>query len=121
MNTKTPFPAKRDVRGPITGTCQKKEGDQAPGFTLENIDREEVALSEILEENEVLLVDSWASWCGPCIAKVPKLVELHAAYKDRVLETVYVSFDDRKRGLEDNEVPGVQIADLRRQYELADA
>ena len=34
----------------------KKEGDQAPGFTLENIDREEVALSEIPEENEIVLV-----------------------------------------------------------------
>ena len=59
-----------------------------------------------------------------CIAKVPKLEELHTAYKDRVFEIVCVSFeynyDDWKQGLEDNEVPRIHNADLRRQYEIAD-
>lgn len=103
----------------------KKEGDQAPQFTLENIDSKEVALSEFLEENEIALIDFWALWCGPCAAKFPKLGELRTAYKDDGFEIVLVSLDDNyddwKQGLEDIEAPGVHDADLRRQSEIADA
>ncbi len=104
------------MRGGQPPEGAKVEGDQAPEFTLQNIDGEEVALSEVLEENEVVLIDFWASWCGPCIAKFPKLEELHAAYKDKGFEIVFVSLDDNyedwKQGLEDNKVPGIHVADL---------
>lgn len=46
---------------------------------------------------------------------MPKLEELHTACKDDGFEIVIAFFCDRKQGLEVNEVPGVQNADLRRQ------
>lgn len=49
---------------------------------------------DVLAENEVVLVDFWASWCVPCIASIPKLKELYADYQDKGFEIVFVSIDD---------------------------
>ncbi len=91
-------------------------GHKAPEFTLENLDGEDVVLYDVLDENEVVLIDFWASWCHPCIAKLPKLKEMHAAYKDKGFEIVFVSIDDTyedwKAGSVAHEVPGVNVGDL---------
>ncbi|MDZ7757995.1 TlpA disulfide reductase family protein [Rhodohalobacter sp.] len=46
-----------------------------------------------LEEDYVLL-DFWATWCGPCIASMPKLHELHDKYSDKGFSIVSISLDD---------------------------
>ena len=56
MNTKTPLPAMRDVRGELPESVKKREGDQAPEFTLGNIDADEVALSVNLEDEIELVI-----------------------------------------------------------------
>ncbi|MXW52846.1 MAG: TlpA family protein disulfide reductase [Gammaproteobacteria bacterium] len=92
------------------------EGQIAPEFTLANLEGEEVALSDVLAENEFVLVDFWASWCGPCIVTIPKLKELHSEYKDDGFEIVFVSideeFDDWKGESERQELPWVNVGDL---------
>ena len=47
-----------------------------------------------------LLVDFWASWCGPCRQAVPKVKELYAKYKDQGFEVVSISIDDSKKAWE---------------------
>ena len=92
-------------------------GQIAPKFTLANLEGEDVALfDDVLAKNEVVLIDFWASWCGPCIAKLPKLKEFHDAYKDKGFEIVFVSIDETfeewKEAREAHEVPGINVADL---------
>lgn len=92
-------------------------GETAPDFILTDLEGEHVALYEdILANNEVVLIDFWASWCTPCIAKLPKLKELHSAYKEEGFEIVFVSiddsYDDWQEGVEAHQVPGINVGDL---------
>ena len=55
-------------------------GQPAPDFTLTGIDGEEVALSSL--RGSVVLLDFWASWCGPCRIELPTVQKLHETFPD---------------------------------------
>ena len=69
-------------------------GQTAPEFSLTTIAGDEVSLSEVLSENELVLVDFWASWCGPCIRSFPALKKMYSKNKDRGFEIITISIDD---------------------------
>lgn len=70
-----------------------KVGSKVSDFNLLSLDGEEVWLSEVLTKKDFVLVDFWASWCGPCIATFPALTELHSSYVDRGFSIISVSTD----------------------------
>ncbi|MXW54987.1 MAG: redoxin domain-containing protein [Gammaproteobacteria bacterium] len=91
-------------------------GQKAPEFTLANHDGTEVALYDVIAEKEMVLIDFWASWCGPCIADFPELKRLYAAYNDLGFEIVGVSIDsaleDWEQGSIDNELPWIDLGEM---------
>ena len=65
---------------------------QAPDFELELTDGSKAQLSELLKDNEVVVLNIFASWCGPCKKEFPYMESVYEKYKDK-MEIVAVSGD----------------------------
>ena len=76
-----------------------EQGDKFPDFTVELSDGSMFTLSEELKRKDIILINVWASWCGPCKAELPFMDEAYQAYKDKV-GVVCVSASDRNDAIE---------------------
>lgn len=57
-----------------------KEGQKYTDFTIKGEDGTEVKMSDYMKEGKYLLVDFWASWCGPCRREIPNLQDIAKKY-----------------------------------------
>lgn len=64
----------------------------APDFTLSTPDGDPISLSSL--KGKVVLIDFWASWCGPCRKENPNLVKLYQKYKSKGFTILSVSLDN---------------------------
>jgi len=69
-----------------------REGNKAPEFTVKAIDGSEIDLSKL--RGKVVVLDFWATWCGPCRSIMPKMKELYQANKDKNFVLVGFSADN---------------------------
>ena len=65
-------------------------------FSAQTIAGDSLKLSSMVGKTEYVLVDFWASWCGPCIKSLPSLKALYSKYKGKKLEILGVSLDSKK-------------------------
>jgi peroxiredoxin len=71
-------------------------GMAAPKFKLKSLDGRTVRLSDF--KGKPLLLNFWATWCGPCRAEIPWLVELAKKHREEGLEIVGISMDEGEKG-----------------------
>jgi thiol-disulfide isomerase/thioredoxin len=63
----------------------------APDFTLNTLDNQEITLSKL--KGKVVLLDFWATWCGPCRESIPHLIHLYKTYRESGFEIIGISLD----------------------------
>jgi len=75
--------------------AQVKVDQIAPEIALPGVNDSPVKLSSF--KGKVVLIDFWASWCGPCRASIPGVIKLYDKYKAKGFEVFGVSIDSKKK------------------------
>lgn len=93
------------------GTPTLSEGDVPPPIKATMLDGKEVTLDEF--KGKVVLLDFWATWCGPCKAEMPLMKKLYDDYADKGLVMVGISLDrgeeELKAYIEKEEIKWAQV------------
>ena len=81
--------SKTDSKSPAESSAEINTA--APDFTLRDLSGRYISLSDY--KGRVVLLEFWATWCPPCKASVPALIELHKKYEQQGFIVVGVSMD----------------------------
>ena len=92
-----------------------KVGSDIPDFKLPDKDGKDFVFSTL--RGKYVLVDFWASWCGPCMREMPNVVKLYKECKGKNFEIVGISLDQKRdawlNAVEKNKMKWIQVSDLK--------
>lgn len=102
---------------PVTNTPAGKAGigSMAPELTMNDVNDKPFSLSQL--RGQYVLVDFWASWCGPCRGENPNVVAAYNEFKNKNFTVLGVSLDDNKaawlKAIADDKLAWHHISDLK--------
>lgn len=113
----------KKFREKLDAALRTAPGVAAPDFTMPTANGESVQLKKLIATSKVVLLDFWASWCGPCRAENPNIHRAWEKYHDKGLTILSISVDtDREKWLKavkEDSVPWLQVSDLTERAETA--
>jgi len=93
-------------------------GSPAINFTQNTPDQKPFTLSSL--KGKYVLIDFWASWCGPCRGENPHLVSAYSEFKDKNFEIVSISLDEKKdrwlAAIKQDNMSWIHVSDLKGWY-----
>ena len=102
-------------------------GTEILDFTAEYLSGESISLNELQQDKSLVLLEFWASWCGPCRVEIPHMKKAYERFKDKGFEIVSFTIDDSKEdwelASEEEELPWPNLgmgqeADAAKQYSV---
>lgn len=69
-----------------------------PEMSFKSVDGKEISLADL--KGKIVLIDFWATWCGPCMAEAEHMVELNEKYGEQGLQIIGISLDQNRQALE---------------------
>ena len=76
-----------------------KPGSTFPDFDVKGLDGKPLSVAG--EKGKVVLIDFWATWCGPCRAELPNVIDTYKKYHDKGFDIIGVSLDSDRDKLDD--------------------
>ena len=122
-----PYPEYTEaVQAALYKALKLQPGQPAPEFTLYDLDGQPVSLSQF--KGQVVVLDFWASWCGPCIGDLPDLRRIKKKAADKPLVFLNLSLDTDeaawREAVDKHEIEGVHVradgwgADVAKSYQV---
>ena len=88
-------------------------GQDIRDFTADTLEGEAVQLAAVRAESRLVLLEFWASWCGPCRVEIPHMKGAYQAYRDKGFEIVSFTIDDDREAWEEasaeEELPWINL------------
>ncbi|MDR3651662.1 MAG: TlpA disulfide reductase family protein [Paludibacter sp.] len=118
MNTETKqVPRIQEIMADLEVEKKVAIGNKYVDFKLPGLNGDSIALSDMVGKTDYVLVDFWASWCGPCMHFLPELKSFYAKHCGNHFEILGVSLDDNKEAwtstVATHQMTWKQVSDLK--------
>ena len=88
-------PYTREAHRMLENAAKTAQGIAAPAFSIKSLDNPKTTFTNASFKGQYLLMDFWATWCGPCRGEMPQLHAAYGKFKGKGLHVLSLSFDQK--------------------------